>query len=630
MDLMSLGNLQLPPTLFGELFERIRRGRDHGKKDDDGEKDDGKDDEPEPQYGERIEKLVAYAAVLSGRVDLFNYLERGVEVETKFWRMPRAVFPEVDELRGLIKRTGDVGLALSGGGIRACCESFGVLQALHHLGLLSQVRYIASTSGSSWVAAPYCFLPDEFSLDEFFGGGPVGPEKLTIEKLEHPPEKGFLDAAASKSDPLTMEIQNLAKDQFNYFTSNPTLKSWNEAVAYAFLQPYDLYNSRAVMAPTKDTDAYRRAVKAVETTGSRVFPQRQGTPFPILNCAQLHQNNDDPGGVWYPLEFTPLYSGVPLEIRGLSCGAVGGGVVETFATGAKGPILEEDCEGIMEDRVLKVKPEYFCSLAFACGTSSAAPFISPANVAQARAFGGEVVDVWHPADLKSKYNRPSLQADGGACDDSAVIALVRRGVKTIISVLGITRPFTDENFCYEMWWVSVFGRAERGVVGRNHPEYLNARCQIFAPEKLDELIAAAKAKVAEGKVPIVHQRLDVLPNARCGVKGGYEVHMIWVFPYLSDGFRNALPEETQELLKIPVGYWKKDAVNPWHQTPQLASVILRGQDIDELFPFNTTYTGKYTARLCHLLAENMAYNFMSEGSESLRALFWKKPWYRPW
>ena len=73
------------------------------------------------------------------RPDLFNFAVKGVLCSPRIWTIPRAQFPEENEMPELFKRTQDVGLALSGGGIRASCESFGVLQALHSLGLLKEV-----------------------------------------------------------------------------------------------------------------------------------------------------------------------------------------------------------------------------------------------------------------------------------------------------------------------------------------------------------------------------------------------------------------------------------------------------------------------------------------------------------
>ncbi len=49
-----------------------------------------------------------------------------------------------------------VGLALSGGGVRSASFNLGVLQALHHYGLIRHVDYLATVSGGSYIGARFC------------------------------------------------------------------------------------------------------------------------------------------------------------------------------------------------------------------------------------------------------------------------------------------------------------------------------------------------------------------------------------------------------------------------------------------------------------------------------------------
>jgi len=555
--------------------------------------------ESELQMGLKLEKLKLKAP--GG--DSFNFLKCGVEVNARVWTMPREVFPEMQEMPKWLKHTNDLGLALSGGGIRATCESFGVLQALHRMGHLKQVRYVCSNSGSSWVTAPFAFLPDDYAVSDFFGHGPLGPKKLTLAQLDTMQDRSFLKVA-SEANPTMRAIEDIVKSQATWFRK-PKLRGWNESVTHAYLKPFGLHSEASVMSPPKGTKGYDRAQAAVAGTDVTVYPLRDGAPYPIINASQMHWNNEDPGGVWYPLEFTPLYSGLPLSVS-LSDGVVGGGVLESFGLGAVRPM--DARQVIDEDQEVKVKPEYWCPLAYAAGTSSGAPYMGIADKTIVRALGGEVVPVWHPAGTaENKYNEQAIQADGGACDDIAVLGLLRRNVRKIISVLGINRPFTDENLVWEEWWTSLFGRTTRGI-SPTDPAVLNARAQVFAPEKLDELVDAARKLAEKGLAPIVEQELDVLPNARCGVKGGYKVKVLWVFAYLSDSFRTALPQETQELLKTPIPAWKTVAANPVATVLQTANIMLHADDIDSGFPFNTTYFGNFTPRLCQLLSENMAHN----------------------
>jgi len=110
---------------------------------------------------------------------------RGVKMHPRVWRTPFGdevagqKLPEEQEWPELFARSEDVGLALSGGGIRASSESLGVLKALFQLGLLKKLRFISSNSGSSWLSAPFCFLPEDTSVEEFLGGPPLGQRAWT-------------------------------------------------------------------------------------------------------------------------------------------------------------------------------------------------------------------------------------------------------------------------------------------------------------------------------------------------------------------------------------------------------------------------------------------------------------------
>jgi len=546
------------------------------------------------------------------RADLFNFAVAGVPVQARVWTVPRSIFPEQQEMPELFSRTEDVGLALSGGGIRASCESFGVLQALHKLGLLSKVRYVSSNSGSSWLNAPFSYLPADYDLDQFFDGGkPLGPAALSPERLEEMVSGSFLDVA-SKAHPTKSGLEDLLKDDL-LVVEPTTMKSWNEAVTCAYLHRFGLYDAGSVMSTPVGTDGYARAVDAISETKARVTPLRQDAPFPIINCSELHDSSDA-GGVWYPYEFTPLYSGIPMkhEIDGAS---IGGGLIESFGVGATGAYLPRGQKGIMEDSVVDMVPVYWCPLPFAAGTSSGAPYTKIDDPTQVRLVGGEVVPAWSPSDLSSHFNGFTVLADGGATDNTAVTALIRRSVKRIIACLDMRHSPAEPNFASFEKWPSLFGRAETGVTV-NDPAPLNARSQIFESAAFDELIDRARQCVVAGKPAVVHQNLEVLANPRCGVAGGYRVEMCWIFNALSDNFKGALPVETQALLNAPAPLWRQQADR------DLAHILVENEDLDDSFPHSTTFVGNYTRRLIRMHSELMAYNLLEGvGEKKLKKIF---------
>lgn len=62
-----------------------------------------------------------------------------------------------------IPTTGKVGLALSGGGLRAAAFHLGCMRALHDRGLLNDVRLISGVSGGSLIAAMWAYEDDSFA-----------------------------------------------------------------------------------------------------------------------------------------------------------------------------------------------------------------------------------------------------------------------------------------------------------------------------------------------------------------------------------------------------------------------------------------------------------------------------------
>lgn len=596
-----------------------------------------------------------------------------------------AQFPEVAE--GLVDLKGedgtvDVGLALSGGGIRASCQSLGVLKALHAKGYLSKVRYISSNSGSSWVNAPLSFLPESDPLDTFLGAvkgvatSVKQPSELTIDVLEKQAstEGSFAKAAGDAQAPTTLFSMR----------AWVTGLDWNDGIMKGFLAPFELFKPDAVMCPPVGTEGHRNAEAAVAKRGKgSVMPMRKGAAFPIIVAASHQRDTVMPseghpavdgqpnekgadGGVldaciggkkpvncldWHEIEFTPLYCGIPSQgtsgVKGnywwsdSESATFGGGFIETFGFGSKKALSlpggrKEVEHGERVDVELPALPDWkdrstIASLSFAAGTSSSAVSVGlvsfftsgeytltnwSRNVALSlnEYTGGVDMHLWSPADITSKNNRPTVLSDGGPIDNAAVLPLLRRGVKTVICHIAVTAPL-DEGHMDAFSWPSLFGCATDSAGKRGG----NVSAQVFPSEKFDDLLELfakrynkdykdgenkkgdGEKKKGDGEhpsdlCPVVEQKLQVLRNDICGVEGGYEVRMVWCLGGLSASFKNALPEETRELLEPN---WRDMLPNAFKEA-----------NIDSRFPYYPTTVQDYKPRLVQLLAENAAFNLM--------------------
>jgi hypothetical protein len=194
----------------------------------------------------------------------------------------------------------NVGVAISGGGLRAASLGIGWLRGLYELGLLQDIRYLSTVSGGSWAATLLFLLPvdskdpnnsrDIDAQCDTYLGKFLYPEQCSLEKLEaldpqcHAAsiaDVNFVSSAfrerfiraRDKMVPLTIQQQK-RKESCDF---------WSQAVQKTFFV-------------RRDSDARK------DKTAS---PLTSKLPFLIVNASV-----EVGGSTGYaPLDFTPLYFG---------------------------------------------------------------------------------------------------------------------------------------------------------------------------------------------------------------------------------------------------------------------------------------------------------------------------------
>jgi len=537
-------------------------------------------------------------------------------VKARVWRFPPedGAHPEMRELD--LGHTANVGVAISGGGVRATCEGLGALWLLHAKGLLPRVRYISSVSGGSWLSGPLCFLPDSCSLDDFLAPGPLPPESLTMERLaELPP--GSMVKACAEADPSEAFAGTLALEACFPECTRGYLRAWNQSVTQAYLAPFGLFREGTVMSTPVGTAGHRRAQEAVSAAGVGVLPMRAGAPFPILNAASL-LGPAPKREAWTPLEFTPLYVGTPVRAGGgVTGGSLGGGVVEAFAADSSAPHRSLgghwDAEGCQE---VEVRPARFLPLAFAVGSGSALGH----QILRARSpcledcTGGPGLEEWSLDIAGSGCGGGCcgcgrvVVADGGAVDNSGLLALLRRRVDCAVVMNSNAYDPLSPGYEKNIWWSSLFGAARDSDVQGVLDKQINRHNQVFERSRWDELLRELRARLEAGKPATIVRDYDVLANPLVGVAGGYRVRVIWCCAGLAGEFRDALPADTQQALQ---------------QEPRCgvrAVCSLCAEGLDSEFPFPASTYGDYSAELCSLLAHNAAHSLSAAEAELREAL----------
>jgi len=403
--------------------------------------------------------------------------------------------------------------------------------------------------------------------------------------------------------------------------SRRRLRAWNRALVDSYLKPFGLDRESAVMSLPKGTDNYSRAAVATDDTSVKVQPLRKGSPYPIITAARA-----DPGNAadsWLPVEFTPLFAGTPMLDSVAEGGAVGGGVVEAFGANSLGP--EKQSGKYVEDgEEVSVVPEFFVPLGFAAGTSGAGYTLLLQNeTTLVESAGAPTLQQWSPADTTSGNNKLAAVYDSGPSDTTAILAQLRRGVRKIISGFSSLDALSDDigSLVNQSWLPSLFGRNVVVATSEKSADLMNRNCQVFKSSELDALFKGLRAKQQAHGPPVFEQVLDVQSNEWCGVVGGWQVKILWVFPDVPDSFRKKLPTDTlQKLEKPPADQtpcWFKELekILPILKTK---SIAFGAQDIANNFPYDSTNFGSYTPELCHLLAEAFGYNLQAFGITELK------------
>ena len=108
------------------------------------------------------------------------------KIKCKIWeKIDGFVYPEnqVADFKDKL----DIGIAMPGGGNRACTYTLGCLRGLQLCGILDKVKYVSSNSGSGWIM-PLLYnkndSKDKFNISNYIGEY-IEPGDLTLKNLDH-------------------------------------------------------------------------------------------------------------------------------------------------------------------------------------------------------------------------------------------------------------------------------------------------------------------------------------------------------------------------------------------------------------------------------------------------------------
>ena len=104
------------------------------------------------------------------------------KINCKIWQNKNNdfIYPEneIDDFNDKL----NVGIAIPGGGNRACTYTLGCLRGLQIIGIFDKVKYISSNSGSTWIMA--LLYNTNININDFIGKY-IHPNKLTLADLDY-------------------------------------------------------------------------------------------------------------------------------------------------------------------------------------------------------------------------------------------------------------------------------------------------------------------------------------------------------------------------------------------------------------------------------------------------------------
>ncbi|KAG2482946.1 hypothetical protein HYH03_018171 [Edaphochlamys debaryana] len=544
-------------------------------------------------------------------------------------------FPELSDPDFALPALGaraDLAVCLSGGGFRATSLGLGWLRALHQLGVLGRAKYLCACSGSSWLSAPLVF---QTQVDTGTFLGPcLPPEACSLEALKQVGDKrSSYAAAASDATPLLEYLGGHARDLREYdLASLDALalleadgvqkllgslgREWSDAMAWSFLAPFGLGEvdgSTTGAAGTQGGVETRLAARGAAVGRGTAYLARPEMPYLVVS--QVVMLPKDPQR-YYPLEWTPMYSGVPVHFPGTSP-PLGGGWVE--ALGGNGELMDKPSPNPApgSSATVSVRPLGPASLGEAIGISSSANAV---QWALGRTLPGKMAhdllgfNVAQCTDMRG-WSSSSLQlADGGGVDYLCIYPPLRRGVGHLVvccaSLSDVSQGLDEWNRCVEGiatafgCWLGDPDKSLSKLPGLS-PQGRNQTRQVFASERFAELYEALLAKYQAGEPPVHVGEYEVLPNASMGVAGGYVAKIMWVVNQVQSGWEAALPEDTRERLRADRATAGEVAEG---------AGLLLGDTLKDFPHVPTTYMN-YSPAMVSLMAHHASHMLLSHGGE---------------
>ncbi|HKH44315.1 MAG TPA: hypothetical protein VKM72_06610 [Thermoanaerobaculia bacterium] len=483
-----------------------------------------------------------------------------------------------------------VGIALSGGGTRAAAAALGQLRVLRMLGWMPYVGYISSVSGGSWTAVPYTYLPGDVHREEIFMGKFHCPENLNESNLKLQP-KGSMTRAINHAW--------VAWKSFFQILLLRGDESFSGGLGNTFLRPFGLEDR------SKFFSFHQEALNAALAANPHLraddfFLARVGRPYLIVGATLIAQPGPRHRDELFPVEITPLYTGIQRRFSARNGHPVGGGYVESFGYDSriKPNKLPGDGARISSLKVLLGRKRYRFTLSDVIGASGSAPQ-SFVNKLYLDLIGFPEFRTW--PIRRDKKEKEYSYGDGGHIDNIGLFPLLSRHTPKIIVFINSSATFNVEKNPlneYPLYGdlIHYFRNPRPGGPPAAEEKARTAEdfAKVSAPDPSRVVIANGEARLQQLFTAFVNDRRQGRPlvycdnykivnNRRFGVTP-YEASICWVYLDTAKRWLDKLDKNDKLLQTVTGGNF-----------PQFSTFFDSSLEVIRLTPAETNALSNFTA-----------------------------------
>ena len=442
------------------------------------------------------------------------------------------VFPEIGDPNFKVvelESKPNVGLAFSGGGTRSAACSLGQLRGLNELGLLKNVRYNSCVSGGAWTCLPFTYL-NGGRTDDMFLGQVIPPEDITLENLKLTDHTSFAHLISN-----SIIIDDFLKNALRFAGD----ETYSRALGDVFLKPLGIDSLQRAFSFNQGSVAKLIALNS-RLTPDDFYTVRAGRPFLIVGATLLRMDNPLPLPQKIHYETTPLYVGTSVlhktaGSRGLN---IGGGYIEPLGFDSDEPADPPNNSQVVTVRLGAARHLY--TLADVVGTTGAAP----AEVLETLGLdwlGFPEFRHWSIPDADKSRAIEYTFGDGGLLENLGVMPLLKRRVERIIVFVNTKAKLKG------------MGKGEINdsippLFGQTPDFKLN---HVFPKAKYQELVDKLLVAKNAGSTVMHKDRYQVRDAPHYGIKGGWEVEVLWLYNERVAEWENRLPTRVRQ--KIGTG-----------------------------------------------------------------------------